>query len=127
MDANITVTMPLHEYDALRSIQQNYRDIVRDIAACFDYSFTLNPCPQECADCPTASESYALPKNSPGAIRADCTQCEVFKKYNEIDEHLTVDVERLINVTKDFALCGKDTEADISEVEIRRKAEDVGA
>ncbi|MCL2356617.1 MAG: hypothetical protein FWC70_05575 [Defluviitaleaceae bacterium] len=123
---NATVTLPLEEFDRLRSdeafFRKKYREIASHIAGCFEYSFSLNAYPQECETCPTAKEDYSLPKDEPGVIHATCTQCAVFKNYKPANEILIVDTERLKTFAKQHAVWGKGIETDVSAIPLKEKA-----
>ena len=94
-----TVTMPLDEFDELRRAKNQfeswYREMASRIAGCFEYTATeLKPgCDEECDT---------------------CGHC------NAYIEKLTVDVERLINVAKDYSCWGKDIETDLDSITIER-------
>lgn len=99
-----TVTLPLGEFDELRAESKEYRDIVQRIAACFEYEFKDHGEPEKCKTCK---------KENP-----DCKKCKVFKESPPWEETLTVDVERLINAAKQYALYGKDVESDVEEMTV---------
>lgn len=99
-----TVTLPLNEFDGLRTDSEEFQRLVKRIAACFDYKFKENGEPEKCKSCK---------KENP-----DCTKCKVFKESPPWEEILTVDVERLINAAKQYALYGKDIEADVEETTV---------
>ncbi|MCX4355654.1 MAG: hypothetical protein OSJ43_05440 [Oscillospiraceae bacterium] len=99
-----TVTLPLEEFDGLRADGEEFQRLAKRIAACFEYEFKDNGEPAECKSCK---------KENPV-----CTKCKVFKKSPPWEEILTVDVERLIKAVKQYALYGKDIEADVEEATV---------
>ena len=99
-----TVTLPLNEFDGLRTDIEEFRRLAKLIAACFEYECKDNGEPAECKSCK---------KENPV-----CTKCKVFKKSPPWEEILTVDVERLIKAAKQYALYGKDIEADVEEATV---------
>ena len=101
---NATVTLPLSEFDQLRAESNDFQNIATKIAACFEYEFKDYGEPLKCKTCK---------KENP-----DCTKCKVFKESPPWEEILTVDVERLINVAKQYALYGKNIEADVEEATV---------
>jgi len=123
MFENVTVTLSLNDFDKLREGETTYRLTARALAACFDYTCTQNPTPQECENCPSANNDYSLPSGKSGMIHDDCAACAVFQKHNDYNELLTVDVERLIRTAKEYAVYGKDVETDLDKIEVQRKAE----
>lgn len=104
-----TVTLPLNEFDKLRMDSEEYQQLAPRLAACFDYEFKDNGEPAKCKTCK---------KENP-----DCTKCKVYKESPPWEEILTVDVERLIRVCKEYALFGKDVEGDVDEMTLKRKEE----
>ncbi len=99
-----TVTLPLNEFDGLRADSKEYRDIAPRIANCFEYDYKEFATPEDCKKC--------------GEENPDCSQCEVCKENPPCEETLTVDVDRLIAVCKQYALYGKNICADIDEMKI---------
>lgn len=106
---NTTVTLPLRDFDTLREGEREYRNIARALSACFEYTCENHPEPPECKNCSTET---------------DCPDCEHYAP--DYIEKLTVDVERLIRVAKEYALYGKDIEAEIDEIPLERKPEGAG-
>lgn len=103
---NATVTLLLTEFDKLREGDRAYRDSAPQIADCFDY---------RCKDLVVSEDCRKCNEENP-----DCMQCEVYKANPPYEETLTVDVERLISVCKQYALYGKEVYscANISEMKI---------
>lgn len=99
-----TVTLPLSEFDRLRTDSEDLQRLIRQIAVCFEYEFKEYAMPEKCKTCK---------KENP-----DCTKCKVFKESPPWEETLTVDVERLINTAKQYALYGTDIKADVEEATI---------
>lgn len=99
-----TVTLPLNEFDGLRADSKEFQQLAKRIAACFEYEFKDNGEPAKCKSCK---------KEDP-----DCTKCKVYKESPPWEEILTVDVERLINAAKQYALYGKDIETDVEEATV---------
>lgn len=99
-----TVTLPLGEFDELRSDSEAFYKLTRRIAACFEYETKEYGEPEKCKTCK---------KENP-----DCKKCKVFKETPPWEDILTVDVERLINVAKQYALYGTDIEADVEEATV---------
>ena len=99
-----TVTLPLNEFDELRKDSKEFQRLVPLLAACFEYEFKDNGEPAKCKSCK---------KENP-----DCTKCKVFKESPPWEETLTVDVDRLIRVTKQYALYGKDADLDVEEMTV---------
>lgn len=124
---NTTVTLPLNDFDNLRVGEREYRDITRHLAHCFDYTCTKNPYPQECESCESTDNKHSYPNNEGTTIFVDCANCAAFLNHKMYNELLTVDVERLIEIAKIYALYGKDVETDIDAIPIERKAERVDA
>ena len=126
MIESATVTLSLKDFDRLRNDEamhkRAHRCIASQLAGCFDFSCKENPLPKECENCPTAEENYSLPKLSAGVIHEVCSMCETWHNYKELDEHLTVDVEKLINVAKSYSLWGKDVETDLDEITVTPKS-----
>ena len=98
-----TVTMPLDEFDELRrgknQFENWYREMASRIAGCFEYSL-----------------KYTATDVKPGCDE-ECSTCGYCIAYTE---KLTVDVERLINVAKDYSCWGKDIETDLDNITIER-------
>ena len=124
---NTTVILSLQDFETLRAGEKAHRQIASRLARCFEYSCTKNPYPYGCENCPSAANEYSLPSGKSGMIHNDCTQCAVFKNYNEFNERLTVDVARLIQTAKDYAVYGKDIDPHLDGITIERKAEGAGA
>lgn len=99
-----TVTLPLNEFDGLRTDSEEFQRLAPQLAACFEYEFKDNGEPAKCKSCK---------KENP-----DCTKCKVFKESPPWEETLTVDVDRLIRVTKQYALYDKNVEADVEEMTV---------
>lgn len=99
-----TVTLPLDEFDELRANSKDFQNIVRQIATCFEYEMKEYGEPEKCKTCK---------KENPV-----CRKCKVFKESPPWEEILTVDVERLIRGVKQYALYGKDIEADVEEATV---------
>ncbi len=99
-----TVTLPLSEFDELRLGDAAYREIAPKIAACFEYECKEYPEPAKCKTCK---------RENP-----DCTKCKAFKESPPWEEILTVDVERLINVAKQYALYGKNITSDVEKMSL---------
>ncbi len=97
-NTTITVTLPLSEFDTLRDGEREYRRIADRLSRCFTYKYEKSP---ECDDCQ----------------KVICPECEVYKTL----ETLTVDVERLIQTAKDYALYRKDVETELDGIKIIRK------
>lgn len=104
MIKNAKITLPLEEFDELRLGDSAYREIAQKIAACFEYKCKEYSVPAKCKTCK---------KENP-----DCTKCKVFKESPPWEEILTVDVERLINVAKQYALYGQDITSDVEEMSL---------
>lgn len=104
MVESATVTLPLNEFDGLRTDSKEFRQLAKRLAACFEHEFKENGEPEKCKSCK---------KENP-----DCTKCKVFRESPPWEEILTVDVERLINVAKQYALYGKDVEANVEEATV---------
>ncbi len=102
-----TVTLPLGEFDELRTDSDRFRRLVQQISWCFEYECKEYGTPEECKTCK---------KENP-----NCKKCKVFKKSPPYEEILTVDTEGLINLTKQFALYGKDIESDEEEMTVVEK------
>lgn len=100
-----TVTLRLAEFDELRSTHRAHREIVQRLAGCFEYSYIQNPEPEECKDC----------KEDDG-----CEDCKIYHDNPPYDEKLTVDVDHLIKVAKEYSLYGKDIITDLDTVRIER-------
>lgn len=100
----VTVTLPLNEFDGLRTNSEELRRLTKRIAACFEYKIKDNGDPRNAS---------LVKKENP-----DCTKCKVFNESPPWEETLTVDVERLIKVAKQYALYGKDIEADVEEATV---------
>lgn len=108
MNDNATVTMPLGEFDVLRENSANFLILAPRIAKCFEYNYKELPEPADCKKCEKADP--------------DCTKCEVYKANPPCEETLTVDVERLITVCKEYAIYGKDVDfADLENIAIIKK------
>lgn len=88
-----TITVDLKHYNKLRADSEAYQRLVERIAACYKYTCKENPEPAECQRCP-------------GDL--DCEECPIHGRAPSYNEHLTLDAERLIAVTKAYALHGKD-------------------
>ena len=99
-----TVTLPLDEFDELRANSKDFQNIARQIATCFEYEMREYGEPEKCKTCK---------KENPV-----CRKCKVFKESPPWEEILTVDVERLIRAVKQYALYGKDIEADAEEATV---------
>ncbi|MEZ3437587.1 MAG: hypothetical protein K1W18_01745 [Oscillospiraceae bacterium] len=99
-----TVTLPLNEFDGLRTDSEEFQQLVRRIAACFEYESKGRGESDKCKTCK---------KENP-----DCTKCKVFKESPSWEETLTIDVEQLIRVTQKYALYGKDVDSDIEEMTV---------
>ena len=99
-----TVTLPLDEFDKMRSESEEYRRIAGRIAACFEYSYEEYAEPAQCKAC--AEEN------------PDCTNCKVYKESPPFEETLTVDTERLIRAVKQYALYGKNITSDVDEMNV---------
>lgn len=99
-----TVTLPLNEFDELREGNNAYRSIAPKIANCFEYDYKEFATPEACKKCDEENP--------------DCSQCEVGKENPPFEETLTVDVDRLIAVCKQYALYGKNIYTDIDEMKI---------
>lgn len=110
MNDKATVTMPLEDFDEMRLESKLFCDIRDKISKCFsDYTYEEYPMPKECKAC--------VEENP------DCRKCEIGKNNPPYKETITLDVERLIKVCKQYALYGKETvESDIDEIEIIRAA-----
>lgn len=102
-----TVTLPLGEFDELRSDSEAFYKLTRRIAACFDYEYKEHGTPDKCKTCK---------KENP-----DCTKCKVLKESPLYEEILTVDTQRLINFAKQYALYGTDIESDVEEMTVVEK------
>lgn len=102
-----TVTLPLNEFDELRTDSEDFYKLTRSIAACFDYEYKEYGMPEECKDCKK--------------VNPNCTKCKVYKENPPYEETLTVDTQRLINIAKQYALCGTDIESDVEEMIIVEK------
>lgn len=102
-----TVTLPLSEFDELRTNSREFQNIAPQIAACFEYELKEYGMPEKCKTCK---------KENP-----DCPKCKVFKESPPWEEILTVDTERLINLAKRYALYGKDIKSDVEEMTVVSK------
>ncbi len=102
---NTTVTLSLSDFDILRRGEKWYREIASSLSHCFEYKCEEHdhPDPPECKECH-------------GDM--NCRSCEVYAKNPDYTETLTVDVERLIRTAKEYALYGKEIEADIDDLEV---------
>ena len=108
MNDNTTVTMPLNDFDELREKSKSFSKLAPQIAKCFEYNYKELPEPADCKKCEKADP--------------DCTKCEVYKANPPCEETLTVDVERLITVCKEYAFYGKDADfADPEYIAIIKK------
>lgn len=103
MFENTTVTLPLNDFDALREGEREYRKLASALASCFDYTCKKNPEPKACKDCN-------------GEV--DCPDCEHY--IPDYEEKLTLHVERLVRITKPYAMYGKEIEADLGEITVER-------
>jgi len=110
MIENTTVTLPLKSFDEMREDSKRYRQFVAQISRCFDYVRDETADPNECDNCKSD---------------IDCPDCEVYKNNPQYNEKLSVDVERLIRTTKEYALWGKDLDLDIDAITIEHRAERV--
>ena len=110
MIENTTVTMPLKSFDEMREDSKQYRQFIAQISRCFDYVRGENSDPNECDNCQSD---------------ISCFDCEAYKNNPQYDEKLTVDVERLIRITKEYALWGEDLDLDIDAITIEHRAERV--
>ena len=99
-----TITLPLSEFDRLRTDSEDFQRLIRQIAVCFEYEFKEYAVPEKCKTCK---------KENP-----DCTKCKVFKESPPWEEILTVDTKSLINFAKQYALYGKETENFLSVKEM---------
>ncbi|MCM1165657.1 MAG: hypothetical protein NC401_06565 [Ruminococcus sp.] len=99
-----TVTLPLKEFDELREQSREFRKIAPQIAACFEYELKEYSTPEKCKTCQ---------KENPV-----CTKCKVFKESPPWEEFLTVDVERLINLTKQYAFYGEELYSTVEEMTV---------
>lgn len=104
---NATVMLPLNIFDELREDSKEFRKIAPQIAACFEYELKEYGTPEKCNTCK---------KENP-----DCPKCKVFKESPPWEEFLTVDVERLINFAKQYALYGKDIKSNVKEMTVVSK------
>lgn len=105
----VTVTLPLEKFDELREGERAYREIAPRIARCFEY---------ECKELVVSEDCKKCVEENP-----DCTTCDVYKANPPFKETLTVDVERLISVCKDYAFYGKEIPvSDPEEMEIIKKS-----
>ena len=102
-----TVTLPLGEFDKLRSDSEKLRNLIQQITWCFDYEYKEHGTPDKCKTCK---------KENP-----DCTKCKVLKESPLYEEILTVDTQRLINFAKQYALYGTDIESDVEEMTVVEK------
>jgi hypothetical protein len=106
-----TVTLSLKDLDALRAHSGDH--IASALAKCFCYEVKEKAEPQECKGCKS---------------EVDCPDCEHYTP-NQCEEKLTVDVEKLIWVAKEYALYGKGKESNLIDIDaipverIERKAE----
>lgn len=108
MNDNATVTMPLNDFDELRENSKSLLKLAPRIAKCFKYDYKEFPEPADCKKCKE--------------VNPDCTKCEVYKENPFCEETLTVDVERLITVCKEYALYGKDVDfTDLENIAIIKK------
>jgi hypothetical protein len=96
---NATVTLLLEHFDEMRDSDKRFLELMCGIRDCFEYSRIE---PEECESCSDDKECY---------------DCDVY----DTAESLTVDVARLIKVTKKYALFGTDIEADTDTIIILRK------
>lgn len=108
MNDNTTVTMSLNDFDELGENSKSFLKLAPRIAKCFEYNYEELPIPTECKKCKKADP--------------DCTKCKIYKANPLYKETLTVDVERLITVCKEYALYGKDVDfADLENIAIIKK------
>ena len=82
-----------------RNAHKWFTELRRDIATCYEYSRTEAETPEECVNCTSD---------------IDCPECETYDP--PFIEKITVDAGRLIGVTKQYALYGKDVDTDIDAI-----------
>jgi len=130
MLVNATSTISLSDLDELRNTDKYHEQLKSGIRDCFDYSCEQIPHPPECGPCEHAAASNSVPNSKAkskmggyfmGELHDYCKKCEAWNNYDEYNEVLTVDIDRLIKATRDYALYGKDIEADLDEVQIVKK------
>lgn len=110
MNDKATVTMPLEDFDELREESAAFRTIRAQIAKCFtDYQYVEFAEPEECKKCTEENPN--------------CTKCEIGKENPPYEESITLDVEQLISVCKQYALFGKNVDTDIRDLKIIKKSE----
>jgi len=106
---NAKVTLDIQDFEKLREAHKKHGDIASRLSDCFDYAVIENPMPKECIGCDREE--------------VECDECETYIKYPPFTHKLTVDVERLIEVAKEYALYGKEVDADMDSVAIEVKGE----
>lgn len=99
---NTTVTLPLKYFDELREYQSELHFIMTCISDCFEYTYKENPEPEECKNCDST---------------VDCPDCDIYIKTPPYEEKLTVDVNKLISITKRYALYGKNVETEEIDID----------
>ena len=100
MNDIITVKLPLMTFDSLREGDKAFKNLAHLIASCYDYKVEKE-LPDTCRKCE----------------ELECSGCETYKGL----ETLTVDVDKLIDVTKMYALYGKNIDTDLDEIKVVRK------
>jgi len=118
---NTTVKLALEDFDELRSAHKYHEQLKRDIRDCFDYSCEAAPHPSECEICEHAALRSAYPNHREQNERHTdlfiyCKSCDAFNNHSEFIEKITVNIDRLIETTKIYALYGRDIEVDLDEV-----------
>jgi hypothetical protein len=101
---NVTVTLSLQDFDTFRAGEAAHRAIASQLASCFDYLCTKNETPAQCEKCKKDS----------------CEGCKVYDKNPLYTEKMTVNVNQLITVAKDYSCWGKDIETDLGTIKIER-------
>lgn len=101
-ESNTTVTLPLKYFDELREYQSKLHFITTCISDCFEYTYKENPEPEECKNCDST---------------VDCPDCDIYIKTPPYEEKLTVDVNKLISITKRYALYGKNLKTEEIDID----------
>ena len=112
--SDTTVTMPLQDFDEYRRDSENFFNLRRHIALCFEYSSEKRPMPPRCKECEHTHKTMFYYNV--------CKECFVYENFTPPIETLSVDVSKLINVTKEYALFDKfDVETNINLLTILRE------
>jgi len=95
---NAKVTLDIQDFEKLRDAHKWHEEIASRLSDCFEYAHIENPMPKECIGCDREE--------------IECDKCEIYLKFPPFTHKLTVDVERLIEVAKGYALYGKKVDID---------------